>query len=216
MAKTRILIADDHAIVRKGLRLLLEDHSDMEVVGEAGDGLECLRMVAELKPDLVLMDIAMPGMDGITATKRAKGLLPGVHILGLTMHEDERYFFRMIQAGASGYVVKGAAPDELLSAIRSVAQGKAYLHPSVTQKLLNDYLRRVGKERNETVKALSEREEEVLRLVAEGLTTAQIAQKLYIAIHTVERHRSNIMDKLDLHNRAELIKYAIRTGLVNA
>ncbi len=215
MAKIRVLIADDHAIVRSGLRMLLSQQQDIEVVGEAGDGQECVEMTSQLNPDLVLMDISMPNMNGIEATKVIKESRSGVQVLGLTMHEDDVYFFQLLQAGASGYVLKGASPDELLTAIRVVAQGHAYIFPSLAKKLLDDYVQRVATgEEQEPYGRLTDREKEVLKLIAEGNTSRRIADTLYLSINTVERHRSNIMDKLNLHNKADLIKYAIRKGLV--
>ncbi|MDO8689189.1 MAG: response regulator transcription factor [Dehalococcoidia bacterium] len=216
MEKIRVLIADDHAIVRAGVRLLLESQSDMEVVGEAVDGHAAVEMVRDLEPDLILMDVAMPNMNGIEATQLIKERFPGVQVLALTMHEDERYFFRILQAGASGYVVKGASPADLLAAVRAVAQGQAYLYPSVAKQLLDDYLKRVeaGEERD-SYDGLSEREREVLRLIAEGRTSRSMADQLVLSVNTVERHRANIMGKLNLHSRAELIKYAIRKGLIS-
>jgi two-component system response regulator NreC len=212
MAKTRILLVDDHAIVRAGLRLLLESQPDMEVVGEAADGTEAFRKARELRPDVVVMDITMPGLSGLEATSRIKAECPDAQVLALTMHQDERYFFQMLHAGASGYVVKGAPPADLIAAVRSVHQGQAYLYPSLARRLLDDYLTRSkeGREADD----LTDREREVLRLIAEGLTGKEIAELLSLSVHTVERHRQNIMAKLRLHNRAELIKYAIRKGLI--
>ncbi|MFN3477646.1 MAG: response regulator [Candidatus Methylomirabilales bacterium] len=214
MKRIRILLADDHAIVRAGLRLLLESQPDMEVVGEAADGRETIRKVRELRPDVVVMDIAMPDLTGLEATRRIKEEDPQIQILALTMHEDERYFFQMVHAGASGYVVKGAPPADLLAAIRSVSQGQAYLDPSLAKKLLGEYLSR-AKEGKEAYDDLTDREREVLRLIAEGKTSKEIAELLSLSVHTVERHRQNIMGKLRLHNRAELIRYAIRKGLID-
>ncbi len=216
MEKIRVLIADDHAIVRAGVRLLLESQSDMEVVGEAVDGRGAVEMVRDLEPGLVLMDVAMPNMNGLEATQLIKDRYPGVQVLALTMHEDERYFFRILQAGASGYVVKGASPADLLAAVRAVAQGQAYLYPSVAKQLLDDYLKRVeAGEEKDSYDGLSEREREVLRLIAEGRTSRSMADQLVLSVNTVERHRANIMGKLNLHSRAELIKYAIRKGLIS-
>lgn len=212
MAKIRILLVDDHAIVRAGLRLLLESQPDMEVVGEATDGTEAFRKARELRPDVVVMDIAMPGLSGLEATSQIKAECPDAQVLALTMHQDERYFFQMLHAGASGYVVKGAPPADLIAAVRSVHQGQAYLYPSLARKLLDDYLTR-SKEGGEA-DDLTDREREVLRLIAEGLTGKEIAELLSLSVHTVERHRQNIMAKLRLHSRAELIKYAIRKGLI--
>lgn len=214
MGKIRILLADDHAILRAGVRMLLESQPDMEVVGEAGDGLETIQKVRKLHPDVVVMDIAMPGLSGLEATQRIKTECPEVQVLTLTMYEDERYFFRVIQAGASGYVVKGAPPSDLIAAIRSVSQGHAYLYPSLAKKMIDDYLGRAKEGGREAYDDLTDREREVLRLIAEGRTGKEISDLLYISVHTVERHRQNLMAKLDLHNRTALIKYAIRKGLI--
>jgi len=215
MAKTRILLVDDHAIVRAGIRTLLEKQSDMEVVDEAADGREAIEKARELRPDVVVMDIVMPGIGGLEATRLVKTECPEVRILALTMHEDERYFFQALHAGASGYVVKGAPPADFIAAIRSVAEGQAHLGPALTRKLIDDYLSR-GEEASdrETHDDLTDREREVLRLIAEGQTGKQIAKQLCISVHTVERHRQNLMAKLDLHNRTALIKYAIRKKLI--
>ncbi|MBI3978553.1 MAG: response regulator transcription factor [Chloroflexi bacterium] len=213
MKTIRILLADDHAILRVGLRLLLESQPDMAVVGEAADGRETIQKVRELSPDVVVMDISMPEMNGLEATRRIREEYPQAQILALTIHEDERYFFEMLRAGAAGYVVKGAPPSDLLAAIRSVDQGQAYLYPSLAKKLLLEYvsLAREGREPHED---LTDREREVLRLLAGGRTAREIADVLSLSFHTVERHRQNIMGKLGLRNRAELIKYAIRKGLI--
>ena len=195
--------------------MLLSHQQDIEVVGEAGDGRECVDMTSQLPPDVVLMDISMPVMNGMEATKIIKERQSDVQVLRLTMHDDDVYFFQLLNAGASGYVLKGASPDELLSAIRAVAQGQAYIYPTLTRKLLDDYIQRVANgEEQESYGGLTEREKEVLKLIAEGHTSRQIAEILYLSVNTVERHRSNIMDKLNLHNKADLIKYAIRKGLV--
>ncbi len=215
MEKIRVLIVDDHAVVRAGLRLLLDSQPDIQVVGEAPDGREGLALAQKLRPNVVLMDIAMPGMGGVEATQAIKKTCPQVQVLALTMHEDAPYFFRMLQAGASGYVLKGADPSELLSAIRAVAQDKAYLFPSLARKLLDDYLERleVGEEKDSYAR-LTTREKEVLKLIGEGYTSREIAEMLFLSINTVERHRTNIMDKLGMHNKSQLIKFAIRKGLV--
>ncbi len=215
MNKIRLLIADDHSIVRAGIRLLLDSQPDMEVVGEAQDGRESLAQTQKLKPDVILMDIAMPNMGGVEATQTIKETHPQAQILALTMHEDAPYFFRMLQAGASGYVVKGADPSELLNAIRVVSRNKAYLFPSLARKLLDDYLERleVGEEKDSYAK-LTAREREVLKLIGEGYTSREIAEMLFISLNTVERHRTNIMDKLGMHNKSQLIRFAIRKGLV--
>ena len=215
MKKIRVLIVDDHAVVRAGIRLLLDSQPDMKVVGEAQDGREGLAKVQTLKTDVILMDITMPDMGGVEATQAIKKTCPQVQVLALTMHEDAAYFFQMLQAGASGYVVKGADPSELLSAIRAVSQNKAYLFPSLARKLLDDYLERleVGEEKDSYAK-LTAREKEVLKLIGEGYTSREIAEMLFLSIHTVERHRTNIMDKLGMHNKGQLIRFAIRKGLV--
>ncbi len=215
MKKIRVLIVDDHAVVRAGIRLLLDSQPDMEVVGEAEDGRESLALAQKLKPNVILMDITMLEMGGVEATQAIKETDPEVQVLALTMHEDARYFFQMLRAGASGYVVKGADPNELLSAIRAVAQNKAYLFPSLARKLLDDYLERleVGEERDSYAK-LTDREREVLKLIGEGYTSREIAELLFLSINTVERHRTNIMDKLGMHNKSQLIRFAIRKGLV--
>ncbi len=210
-----VLIADDHAIVRTGVRLILEGQADMEVAGEAHDGREAMVLARRLRPDVILMDISMPEMSGIDATREVAKEMPEIRVLGLTMHQDDRYFFELLQAGASGYVVKGASPDELLSAIRAVAQGQAYIHPSLTGKLLDDYLHRVkAGEEQESYGGLTQREQEVLQLIGEGHTGREIAESLVLSVNTVDRHRANIMEKLNLHSKTELVKYAIRKGLV--
>lgn len=209
----RVLIADDHTIVRSGVRLLLEAEPDIKVVGEALDGGEVLTMAGSLHPDIILMDIAMPGMDGLEATRQIKDRWPEIGILVLTMHRSDEYFFEMLKHGASGYVLKGADPGELIKAVRVVGQGEVYLHPSVAQKLLKDYLGRVG-EAIETDPQLSPREKEILRLIAEGYTNKEIADKLVISPSTVYTHRGNLMEKLALNNRRELIQYARKKGYI--
>jgi two-component system response regulator NreC len=213
--KIRVLIVDDHAVVRAGIRLLLDSQPDMKVVGEAQDGRESLTQAQKVKPDVILMDIAMPDMGGVEATQSIKEAYPQAQILALTMHEDTAHFFRMLQVGASGYVIKGADPGELLNAVRAVFQNKAYLFPSLTRKLVDDYLERleVGEERDSYAK-LTAREREVLKLIGEGYTSREIAEMLFLSINTVERHRTNIMDKLGMHNKSQLIRFAIRKGLV--
>lgn len=215
MKRIRILIVDDHAVVRAGIHLLLDSQSDLEVVGEAQNGREGLVQAQKLKPDVVLMDIAMPEMGGVEATQAIKKTCPEAQVLALTMYEDPAFFFRILQAGASGYVIKGADPGELLDAIRAVAQNKAYLSPVLTRKLFDNYLLRleVGEE-NDSYGKLTDRERDVLKLVGEGYTSREIAERLFISINTVERHRTNIMNKLGMHNKAELIRLAIRKGLV--
>lgn len=197
--------------------MILASEADMALVGEAADGEAALRLTEETHPDVVVMDISMPGLGGLDGIRRIKDSVPDTQVVVLTMHEDEHYFFQALEAGASGYVIKGAAPVELLSAIRAVRGGQAYFCPSLAKQMLNDYLRRAdaGSEKEkDTLTKLSDREKEVLKLIAEGKTGREIASQLFLSPNTVERHRANIMDKLGLHNRAELIKFAIRKGLV--
>ncbi len=216
MSAIRVLVAEDHSIVRAGVRLLIETQPDMEVVGEARDGEEAIAKTRELHPDVVLMDITMPGVTGLEATRQIKEENPNTQVLILTMHENERYFFQVLQSGVSGYVVKGASPAELVAALHAVHQGQAYLYPSLAKRLVDDYLKRVETgEEKDSYDGLTEREREVLKLIAEGLTSREIADTLYLSINTVERHRANVMGKLNLHSRADLIKYAIRKGMID-
>lgn len=212
----RLLLADDHAVVRSGLRLLLEAQPDMVIIGEAENGEEAIRRTAELQPDVVLMDIEMPGMNGIEAARRIKAQSPETSVLALTMYEDDQYFFEMLRAGASGYVPKRAAPDELATAIRAVSRGEVFLHPSLAGRLVLDYLQRRDVEEQEpAADDLTPREQEVLTLIAQGLSNNEIADQLVISAKTVDRHRENIMRKLNLHNRVDLVKYALRKGLID-
>ncbi len=212
----RLLLADDHAVVRSGLRLLLESQPDMAIIGEAETGEEAVRLTAELSPDVVLMDIEMPGINGIEAARRIKAQSPATAVLALTMYEDDQYFFEMLRAGAAGYVPKRAAPDELASAIRAVSRGDVFIHPSLAGRLVQDYLlRRDTDEQEPPMDDLTPREQEVLTLIAEGLSNGEIAEQLVISIKTVDRHRENIMRKLNLHNRVDLVKYALRKGLID-
>ncbi len=215
MSKVRVLIADDHAIVREGVRLILQAQPDMEVVGEASDGREALQKARELSPSVVLMDIAMPGMNGLEATLIIKKELPQVQVLALTMHEDYQYFFEILRAGASGYVLKGASSADLLGAVRAVHEGGVYLHPAVAKELVSDYMGRIepGEEKTR-YDGLSDRERQVLKLVAEGKTSQQIADELFLSVNTVQTHRAHVMEKLNLQNRTELIRYALRKGLI--
>lgn len=215
-AKIRVLIAEDHTIVREGIRLILEAQADMDVVGEASDGQEAVDRARKLQPDIVLMDISMPGMDGLEATRQIRRELPNAHVVGLTVHDSDAYFFRMLEAGASGYVLKGAPSADLLAAIRGAHNGSVFLHPSLIGRLVGDYLRRVHQgETSDSYNTLSEREKEVLRLLGEGHTNQEIARRLHLSMSTVQTHRSHIMEKLNLQNRAELIKYALRRGLID-
>lgn len=212
----RILIVDDHEVVRAGLRMLLDNVHDMEVVGEAATGEDGLRLAQELQPDVIVMDVSMPGMTGIEATEMIKEAMPDVYILALTIHEGQDYFFQMLQAGAAGYVPKRAAPNILIEAIRHIAKGHAYIEPQIARLLVTDYVERV-REGNETdsFDGLTEREQEILTHIAEDYTNQEIANLLNISVKTVDRHRENIMNKLNLHTRIELVKYAIRKGLIS-
>lgn len=209
----RILIADDHVIVRSGIKLLLESEEGIEVVGEALDGREAIKMAKELKPDIVLMDIAMPGIDGLEATRKIKAAQPNTEILVLTMHRSEEYFFEMLKSGASGYILKGAETSDLIQGIRTVAAGEVFLYPIMAQKLVEDYLTRLNNEET-TNRLLSKREKEIILLLADGFTSREIAEKLVISPSTVHSHRTNIMRKLDLNSRHELIRYAREKGLI--
>jgi two-component system, NarL family, response regulator NreC len=212
----KVLIADDHAVVRAGLRMLLESDSEINIVGEAENGEEAIRLSKELKPDIILMDVTMPVLDGVEATRRVRSQTPAPAVLALTIHEGTEYFFHMLQAGACGYVPKRAAPEELLRAIHIVAEGNVFLDPSVAKELVADYLTRVqaGGE-HDSYDGLTEREREILTHIAEDSTNQAIANLLDISTSTVERHRENIMRKLNLHTRTELVKYAIRKGLIS-
>ncbi len=216
MAETiRVLIVDDHAIVRASARLLLQAEPDIEVVGEAGDGQAAIAQTEALMPDVVLMDLAMPGISGLEAAREIKRRWPQVQVLALTVHRSDDYFFRMLEAGASGYVLKGADPADLPFAVRAAQRGYVFLYPAMAERLAADYLRRVraGEERS-SYDGLTDPEREVLRLVAEGLTTDEIAQALVVSSSTIQSHRRAIMEKLNLHNRVELVKYAMRRGLI--
>ncbi len=211
----RLVLVDDHYIVRTGLRMLLEGEADVQIVGEAGNAREAIAMMEALKPDVVLMDIGLPDLSGIDATREIKRLHPAIAIVALTIHEDEQYFFRMLEAGASGYVPKRAAPDELITAIRAAAAGEVYLYPSLAKLLVRDYLTHEPLGKNQAaLDGLTSREEEVLGYLAEGASNDEIAEKLIISPKTVARHRENIMSKLNLHTRTELVKYAIRKGII--
>lgn len=212
----KILLVDDHAVVRMGLKMLLSAHPDMEVVGEASEGNEGIQKAAELKPNVVVMDLSMPhGKDGLSATSELKKLMPDINILILTMHDDEEYLFRAIQAGASGCILKSAPHDELLTAIKGVAKGDAYLHPSATKRLMEEYL---GSIKNgnapDSFELLSDREKEVLTLIAKGFSNKEIAEQLIISVKTVETHKGNLMEKLQMKTRPELVEFALKKGLL--
>lgn len=211
----RILLADDHTILRAGLKKMLNSQPDMEVIGEAQDGRQAIQESQRLQPDIVLMDITMPDINGIEATRQIKKLCPEIKVLVLTMHEHDEYVFQALRAGASGYMLKEAADTDLFSALRVIQSGKFYLSPAAQSVMVGDYLQRVRTgEEKDSYSSLTEREREILKLVAEGFTNNQIAERLVISPKTVDTHRTHIMDKLNLHSRAELVKYAMRRGLL--
>ena len=211
----RLLLVDDHEVVRSGLRMLLDSEQDVQIVGEAGTAEEALRAVQELEPDVVLMDIGLPDLSGIEAATRIREIRPQVAVVALTIHEDKEYFFRMLDAGASGYVPKRAAPEELLTAIRAAAKGEVYLYPSLATLLVKDYMGQDPDDREARIlNGLTERELEVLGHLADGASNSEIGETLQISPKTVARHRENIMRKLNLHSRTELVKYAIRKGII--
>ncbi len=213
--KIRILLADDHTILRAGLRMMLNAQPDFEVVGEAQDGRQAIQEAQKLQPDVILMDITMPDMNGIEATRQIKKLLPETKVLVLTMHEHDEYVFQALRAGASGYMLKEAADTDLISALRVIQNGQFYLSPTAQSVMVGDYLQRVRTgEEKDSYSNLTEREREILKLVAEGYTNNQIAERLIISPKTVDTHRTHVMDKLNLHSRAELVKYAMRRGLL--
>lgn len=211
----RVVVVDDHTLVRQGIVGLLASQPDIEVVGQAGNAGEAMAMIASVSPDVVLMDIAMPGRSGLDATREIRDRFPAVQVIVVTIHDREDYLFQALRAGAAGYVLKGAEVQDLIEAVRTAQRGEVYLFPSVTKKLVADYLRRsqAGEDRT-TYDGLSDREREILGLIAQGLTTNAIAAALFLSPHTVQSHRDHIMAKLDLHSKAALIKYAISHGLI--
>jgi len=215
--KIHLFLVDDHEVVRTGLKMLLSNEEDVIIVGEAGTARDAIEGVGKSKPDVILMDIGLPDISGIEATKKIKAQFPDMAIVALTIHEDEEYFFRMLGAGASGYIPKRAAPEELLRAIRSAAKGEVYLYPSMAKLLVKDYL---AQERSlngtSSLDGLTDRESEVLKHLVEGESNEEIAEMLVISPKTVARHRENIMHKLNLHSRSELVRYAIRKGIIKA
>ena len=217
MSDIRLLLVEDHEVVRTGLRMLLESQADMVIVGEASTGSQAIAMAQELSPQVVVMDITLPDISGIEVTSQLKHRFPDMAIVALTIHEDEQYFFEMLKAGATGYVPKRAAPEDLISAIQAAYAGEVYIYPSLAKALVSDFLSRAEEGLvKSAMDNLTEREQEVLRLLAEGFTNDEIADLLVISRHTVARHRENLMRKLNLHSRGELVKYAIRKGLIEA
>ena len=213
MDKIRLLVVDDHAIMRDGIRALLSLHDDVEIVGEAATGQEAIQKAQELSPDVIIMDIAMPGMDGLEATRRILKQNPKAKILILTQHDDREYVLSSIKAGSSGYLPKRALGSEMISAIRAVYRGDSFLYPSAASALIKDY--RHYSQESDTQERLTSWEREILKLIAEGHTSREIASMLFISLKTVMGHRTKIMEKLGIHNRTELIKYAVRKGIVS-
>jgi len=213
MSKIKVLVVDDHAMFRQGICALVGSYEDLEVVGEAENGREAIEKVREFSPEVVLMDIAMPIMGGLEATRRIQKEAPNTKVLVLTQYDDSEYVLSLVRAGARGYISKTATASELISAIRAVNAGEFFLYPSAAKTLIEEYLRRAGGEKD-GYDRLTSREREILQLVAEGQTNREIADRLVIGVKTVLRHRTNIMEKLGFHNRTELIKYAISKGLI--
>lgn len=214
MKKIRVLLADDHALVRSGIRALVQALDNLEVVGETGDGREALALIAKLRPDIVLMDISMPGLNGLEAAARVTEDFPGVRVIILSMHASEEYVLRALRAGAAGYLLKDMGPVELELALKAVAAGGTYLTPSVSKHLVEDYVRRAAGESSAPLEQLTSRQREVLQLIAEGHTTKEIAGKLNLSVKTAETHRTQLMQRLDIHDVAGLVRYAIRVGLI--
>ena len=209
--KTRILLVDDHAVVRQGFRMILGAQADMEIVGEAGNGREAVTMSEQLKPDVVVMDVAMPELNGIEATRRVTEANPHTRVLALSMHTDSVYVREILRAGARGYLLKDSVDVDLLAAVRAVAKGEGYLSPGVSDTVLSDYRKHV----TDPLDLLSSREREVLQLIAEGKTNKDIATLLNLSVYTVDAHRGRIMEKLNLHSTSELVRFAVRKGLID-
>ncbi|MEJ7606535.1 MAG: response regulator transcription factor [Bryobacteraceae bacterium] len=209
--KTRILLADDHSVVRSGFRALLSAQPDMEVVGEASDGLGAVEKSAALQPDIVVMDVTMPNLNGIEATRRVLQETPRVRVLALSMHKDAVYVREILRAGASGYLLKDSGEGDLIDAVRAIAKGEGYLSPGVSDAVLSDYRKHV----TDPIDLLTSREREVLQRIAEGQTNKEIASALQLSIYTVEAHRGRIMEKLNLHSIGELVRFALRNGLID-
>jgi DNA-binding NarL/FixJ family response regulator len=211
----RILLADDHKITRQGLRSLLENYSELEVIAEAENGREAVALAKQLAPDVIIMDVSMPDLNGVEATRRIIGDNSDVKVIALSMHSDTLFVSEMLKSGAAGYLLKDCAFEELVQAIKTVAEGKTYLSPSISGIVVDDYLHRLAKSHVSDLDVLTDREREVLQLLAEGQSTKQIALKLHISSKTVETHRRQVMNKLDIHTVAELTKYAVRKGLTS-
>ena len=207
----KVLLADDHTIVRQGLKLILSSHPDLEVVGEAANGREVIDLAEKLKPDVILMDVAMPELNGIEATRRLHQISPRIKVLVLSMHKEAVYVREILKAGARGYILKDAIDTELVNAIQSVARGDGYISPAISGSLLSDYRQNL----TDPLDLLSTREREVLQLIAEGKTNKEVATRLNLSVYTVDSHRGKIMEKLNLHSAGELIRFAVKNGLVD-
>jgi DNA-binding NarL/FixJ family response regulator len=215
MPPIRVLLAEDHTLVRAGIRALLQNLATIEVVAEAGDGRDALHLIEVHQPDVVLMDIAMPGLNGLEAAARVAQQFPNVRVMMLSMHANEEYVWEALRTGAAGYLLKDAGPAELEFAVEAVARGDSYLSPAVSKHVVADYIQRVGSAPS-SLERLTGRQREILQMIAEGHTTQEIAQALTISAKTVETHRAQLMERLDIHDVAGLVRYAIRMGLVTA
>jgi DNA-binding NarL/FixJ family response regulator len=211
MSKIRIVLADDHSVVRQGFRRILEAQPDMEIVGEASNGKEALESAAKFTPDVVVMDVAMPELNGIEATRRMAEVAPRTRVLALSMHKDSVYVREILRAGARGYLLKDAVDEDLIAAVRAVSRGEGYLSPGVADAVLTDYRQHV----TDPIDLLTSREREVLQLIAEGKTNKEIATTLNLSVYTIDAHRGRIMEKLNLHSTGELVRFALRKGLVD-
>jgi two-component system response regulator NreC len=211
MKRIRILLADDHAVVRQGFKMILSAEKDMEIVGEAGNGREAVEQAEQLRPDIVVMDVAMPELNGIEATRRLAASMPHTRVIALSMHKDSVYVREVLRAGARGYLLKDSGAGDLVSAIRAVASGESYLSPAVSNAVLDDYRRHV----TNPIDLLTSREREVLQMLAEGKTNKEIAVVLNLSVYTVDAHRGRIMEKLNVHSINELVRFAVRNGLID-
>ena len=211
MKRIRILLADDHAVVRQGFKMILSAQPDMEIVGEAGNGREAVELAGQLHPDIIVMDVAMPELNGIEATRRLAASEPHSRVVALSMHKDSVYVREILRAGARGYLLKDSVAGDLVSAVRAVSQGEGYLSPAVSDAVLNDYRRHV----TNPIDLLTSREREVLQMLAEGKTNKEIATVLNLSVYTVEAHRGRIMEKLNMHSINELVRFALRNGLID-
>ena len=209
--KIHILLADDHAVVRQGFKMILAAQPDMEIVGEAGNGREALDLASQLQPDVIVMDVAMPELNGIEATRRVAEVSPRSRVLALSMHKDSVYVREILRAGARGYLLKDSISSDLLAAVRAIARGEGYLSPGVSDAVLNDYRKHV----TDPIDLLTSREREVLQMIAEGKTNKEIATVLNLSVYTVDAHRGHIMEKLNLHSVTDLVRFAVRAGLVD-